>query len=429
MLKNSFLKLVVQIVILVTQSVSLAKTEGSKSVDSSKNGAIQLNVDRFFNKTSEPEDSLMSRLLDTERDENLNFPPVPRKWVRFFKGKDVDTTTTGVFDTGKIAAALSTIQRLRNGNAFPAPVDFALGVLQLGGASSTSISYSYRRETSLWAMTSLRKVKPSANKNDIYPLPGPPTAADIPPYMNPLFLVKKKRVFFNSTEENPVLGMCKYDLSITITTTKDKKVSFVLGDRSENMSEYTGAEYTIYSNFFPIESTVPAQDYLTELCDDKFVEAVRFIAELDFNSMVDDFFAYKHPEAQCALPEEDVLNPKGDQSCMDWFYNPRYVMGSYRKGNVPRCVLGKKGIPICVLRSKEGQSCPIYEWNGRLTDRPEVAVTKAGKTSKSLTVGDYQKFSCDAGLTCKPPEGELNQYQVGWLDRLSGIDARCKKDK
>lgn len=361
------------------------------------------------NATDQAAQNTMQELLGANTPE-LKYPAFPRTWVELGLIDTQESNTSFKFST----TALSKV----------VPLGILSSTLSAGVGVEYNIGYKYSTATTFIAMTSLRKLNPDAAQNTTAPfatnIVGKPR--------NELRTIihwdeEGKRNYFKVDEGYPMVGLCKFDLTLQISRTKKGSVDFIIGSHTEADDEVQTYSYAVYSNFFQLESHVPIQDYLRVKCKEHFSYAVRYIAETDFNKLIAEYFAHYHPSAECELPE-GALDPKGDASCMKWFRNPLKVMGMYRKLTVPRCVQNSVGIPKCVVRSIEGKRCPLYWENGSLVDR------KPGRRFdywNYATADDTQAFYCDKGLKCLPPEGNLTDYSTGLGEKLFGIDSRCKK--
>lgn len=363
------------------------------------------------NATDQSKHAIMQELLGTDRPA-LTYPAFPRTWVEMSLINNQDSNTSYSFSTSALTKAL--------------PLGIIPGLtstIKAGVGVEYNINYRYSISSTFIAMTSLRRLQPSATQNSTEPYSL--ITSDQP--RNELRSIihwdpENKRTYFKVDKDYPMLGLCKFDMTLQISNTKKGSVEFLIGSHTEADEEVQTISYSVYSNFFQIESHVPTQDYLRIKCRDNFSYMVRYIVESDFNKFIADFFAHNHPKAQCTLPE-GALDAKGDASCMDWFKSMK-VAGYYRQFTVPRCVQNHEGIPTCVARGKEETRCPLYWRDGELVDR------KPGRTFDAFnfaSADDTKAFYCDKGLKCLPPSGDLTDYQTGIGEKIFGIDSRCKK--
>ena len=416
---------------------------GGPGVDSPANVIRSQILDNFNTYPQSTEDQrlrTLGELLTPNSQSNYAYPPFPRTWLELSLENFVETSTTASFDTGKLSWAIETLAApyavtaslARNavgmvGTAIKA-VRPGLTVSGVGYSAEATVSYGYSYKSTFMAMTSLKQIRPNATQNVVNPIIIP-ERSEPEAFLRPLLKWNPatKRTTFNVSNEYPVLGMCKYELTMTMGETNQSTISFVFGNRNELTKNIVTTTYAVFSNFFLIEADVPVQDYLRTKCAEVFTEAVRFVAEPDFNNLILETFAHYHPQAQCDWAPEQTPDPRGDASCMDWYRNPRYVMGSYRRITVPRCVLGSQGIPVCTLKSKQGTQCPIYEFQGRLTDRRPI------DGGRQLNPTSGQLFQCDQGFRCIPSGGsDPAYYNIGenflartWT-RMTGVTASCR---
>ncbi|MCB9073393.1 MAG: hypothetical protein H6623_07205 [Bdellovibrionaceae bacterium] len=338
----------------------------------------------------------MKELLDTNAPQ-LNYPPFPRTWVEIGLVKTQETKTNFGFNLRSLS------------KAFPlgAVVDT---FVQAGVSLDYSIDYRYSKTTTFIAMTSSRRLNPGQKQNSDSPFSyltfGEPKG-QLRSIIN--WDDKVKKNYFKVENDYPMVGLCKYEMSLQIAKTKKGKVEFIIGSYSDDEEEVQPVSYAVYSNFFQIESNVPIQDYLRVKCQDSFSEAVRFLVETDFNKLIAEYFANYHPLDSCKL--SSTTEPAGDASCMEWFNST--TPKAFRFGTVPRCVIGKWGTTQCVLKSKKNGACPLY-WSkeGKLTD-----VNPEKRLYSKATAGDID-FACDEGLTCKSDNS--------WLDYIGLRSAHCK---
>ncbi len=398
------------------------------------------NFNAFPQSTEEQRLQTLGELLVPNSQTDFTYPPFPRTWLELSLENFVETSTTASFDTGKLSWAIETLAApyavtaslARNavgmlGTAIKA-VRPGMTVSGVGYSAEATVSYGYSYKSTFMAMTSLKQIRPQAKQNVVNPIKIP-EKSEPEAFLRPLLKwnPSTKRTTFNVSTEYPVLGMCKYELTMTMGETNQNTISFVFGNRNELTKNIVTTTYAVFSNFFLIEGDVPVQDYLRTKCAEVFTEAVRFVAEPDFNNVILETFAHYHPQAQCDWAPEQTQDPRGDASCMDWFRNPRHVMGSYRRVTVPRCVLGNQGIPVCTLKSIQGTQCPIYEYQGHLTERRPI------DGGRQLNPTSARLFACDKGLSCVPSGGtDPLYYNIGdnflektWT-RMTGVTASCR---
>lgn len=345
---------------------------------------------------------VLNQLLDTRSQSDLAFPAFPRTWVELSSTETYETDTKAFFDTGKLAFAITTLAPLSKAAALIAsyPVQAFINGAQIGYRYEKGIRYSYNKETTFMAMTSLRPIDPQAKSNQQTPMS---------PASSGLRAIIEQRAdlrnYFKVSPQFPMVGLCKYEMNLTVEQSDQKTLSFLVGSNSDSQKIVARSSYTVYSNFFQIESHVPAQEYLRTRCGENFTEAVRFLVEQEFNKLVTETFAYYHPKSQCRWSPSTVSQTPGDQDCQNWF-DKLNVMGIDKKENVPRCILGEEGYPVCVARSKMGMYCPIFASRATLSTKEPIKWDRQlNPMDNSGTLHQKLLQECDVGLTCKLDNG------------------------
>lgn len=365
--------------------------------------ALQFFPHSIYGATPQTHDDMMGDLIDVTRP-GLNFPPFPRTWLELGLSRSESTSTSWIFGMSKTLDPAN--------------------ILQIGGRATFETDYSYEVSTTFIAISSLRPIDSSQSSNThssfgVLPTTQPP-AGGLRSIIH--WEEAESRTYFRSNQEYPVIGLCKFEMKLRVATSQSTSVRFLVYEDQRSDEEAETITYAMYSNFFAIDNDMPIQDYLRIKCREEFSFKARFVAEVEFYNVVREVFAHYHPRAQCTLPAgKEPLDPRGDATCMNWYRNPRYVMGSYRRTNVPRCVLGSEGIPVCVLRAKENGTCPVYLEKGRLS-------TNRTSRASLVTAGDYHHFPCDSGMSCQPADGgTLQDFDVRWFLRWTGADFRCRR--
>lgn len=361
--------------------------------------------------TPQTHDLLMRDLINPDAP-SLNWPPFPRTWL------ELSLERTQITKTGWVA----------NVTGFQHAVPIFGSTLKVGAQAEFNTEYKYNVATTLIAISSLRPIKPEAKENSDTKYGNLPGGSE--PHEDIKSIVKwnedERRTYFNITPEFPILALCKFEMTLRYGKSSENTLEFLVYKDSNAVENVQTVTHALYSNFFHVRPDIPIQEYLRTTCDEEFKQLVRYFAEIQFNNTVKEIHAHYHPQAQCTLPKPGKsLDPRGDATCMDWFYNAKNVMGSYRRDNIPRCVLGKQGIPQCVLRAKEGASCPVYYSNGQISPRSPF-----DGSSPMVTKGNYNHYSCDKGYSCKPASGgDWSQFNTNWFTRFTGVDAVCRRNE
>jgi hypothetical protein len=399
MLRLEHMRNVLYIVLIITALArdSHARTESSATKDIVRSAL--LNYFTPYSNIGEGEkSSVENELLNTKSDTKLFYPPFPRTWIERTSSENTETTTTATFDTSKLFTAINSFA-----GPLTAPITTIFNSAQLGYKYEKSIKYNYAKQTTLMVMTSWRQqnnsASPQMNNNGV--------AKDV--LLHSVIVQKPDlRTYFKVSEEFPLLGMCKYEMSLAIQKSTTNTLSFVMGSTAEGNTIVDSMSYTVYSNFFQIEGHVPIQDYLQVRCGENFSETVRFLVESEFNKMVTDTFAHYHPKAECRWSPPSASTPKtGDQDCVSWFKKLN-ILGLDKKTTVPRCVLGEEGFPVCVAKtSKIGAYCPLYSYRGKISTKEPVAWDRQlNPMDNTGTLGGKMLYPCDQGLECRLDNGK-----------------------
>ncbi len=339
---------------------------------------------------------LEDELLNTTKESRLAYPPFPRTWIERYSSKTIDTTTTAVFDTRSLTYAISSFA-----GPLAGPLNVITNGLQLGFKYENSIKYSYNRASTLMVMTSWRRHRNPTN----------PDAPIVPREILENSVIRQDKNLYNYfkvSKEYPLLGMCKYEMSVTIQKSETDTLSLVFGSNVKAENVLDGMSYTVYSNFFQIEDHIPVEDYLHVRCGENFTEAVRFLVESDFNKMITGHFAHYHPKSECRWkPISANTPPKGDPDCFEWFKNQN-LPGLDKSATVPRCILGEEGYPVCTIRtSKVGGHCPLYSSNGQLsTKQPPTWDRQLNPMDMTGFFSAKTLHQCDHRLECKLENGK-----------------------
>lgn len=378
-------------VILGFSETLLARTESAATKD-----VLRSTIMDYFsphqNISEGQATTIEDELLNSSGNPQLSYPPFPRTWIERWSSETKDTSTTAIFDTAKVVQAINfftggTAGLITNG-------------LQLGYRHEQSIKYSYNKQTTLMVMTSWRQHRSTSNPD------APIVPRDI---LENSVIVQKRDLhnYFKVSDQYPLLGMCKYEMSMTIQRSSSNSLNIVFGSASNGQNVMDGMSYTVYSNFFQIEGHIPVEDYLHVRCGENFTEAVRYLVEEEFNKMVTGFFAHYHPKSECRWKPVSANTPiNGDPDCFDWF-DRQNMMGLDKSITVPRCVLGEEGYPVCAIRTnKAGAHCPLYSSNGRLSTRePPTWDRQLNPMDFAGFLNAKTLYPCDHRLECRLENG------------------------
>lgn len=352
----------------------------------------------YVNINDGEEENIENELLNTKTESKLFYPPFPRTWIERYSAQPVETTTTAIFDTSKIGQAVSTFA----GPLGPGIMQVLNGY-QLNYKYEHSIKYSYNKATTLMVMTSWRQfADPNQPKTDKLPFSKDTLEHEV------MDLKDDLRNYYKVSKDYPLIGMCKYEMSLNIQKSDTNTFGFIFGSEAKSNNVVDGMSYTVYSNFFQIEGHIPAQDYLHVRCGENFTEAVRFLVEKEFNKMVTEAFAHYHPRSECRwTPPSNKMSKQGDQDCLNWF-NKLDILGLNKKNSVPRCILGEEGYPVCVVRTaKPGAYCPIYSSRGKISAKePKSWERQLNPMENTGSIGRKTLYQCDQGLECRLQNGK-----------------------
>ncbi len=385
------------LLLILNCEAAFARTESVSSKDILRTNLLDY-FTPYLNLNESEVSAIQTELLNTSNESNLFYPPFPRTWIERYSSETKETHTKYVFDTSKIAYALSTFA-----GGMISPLNIIVNGLQLGFNYEHSIKYTYTNTTTLMIMSSWRQAKGtgfnSAN-----------TTASLKDILENSIIVQKPdlRNYLKVSKEYPLVAMCKYEMSMAIQKTDTGTLGFVVGSKAEGKNIIDGASYTVYSNFFQIEGHIPLQDYLHVRCGEGFTEAVLFLVQSEFNKMVTEAFAHYHPKSECRWSPPSALTPKtGDQDCFNW-YKKLDIISLNKKETVPRCVLGEEGYPVCTIRTaKKGAYCPIYASHGNISAKePSVWDRQLNPMENLGLIGKKELYPCDHGLSCRLENGK-----------------------
>jgi hypothetical protein len=218
--------------------------------------------------------------------------------------------------------------------------------------------------------------------------------------------------FFNVSKENPMVGMCQFEIALYHGKSASGGISYVLGAIVDG-GRVNFSRMTVYSRMFNIKPQGPNDEYssswyLNNECSDRFNKYTRAFVEDALEFKARQYNATFHPQNTCAK-SRPVPNIS-DRDCKEW--HESFWSRTKRESTVGRCEMFSNGESHCTLKSKEGQRCPMYYSDGQDTflvtleamqnntlpaPRPLSTIDQGPHT---LATPGYREFPCDAGLTC-----------------------------
>lgn len=311
------------------------------------------------------------------KNDGLSWPPLPRFWGMEGKSKYVDAKFS--IGTAGLPIGQFTFER--------------------------AVSYKYEVTTTFHYLGSLKMVN-RKSENSLNSL--------LPEDFEKIF---KKNYdlsiqYFNVSSENPIVGMCQYELALYHGVSTKGGASFILAGIVEG-GEVNFSRLSVYSRIFNIKPEGPFgehsdQWYLQHECTDRFEKFVKPFVDEQFSFKARQYLAYFHPHNTCE-PATPVPN-KNDILCEDW--HESFWSKKKKQKTVARCEMHTNGESHCVLKSKVGQPCSMYYTDGLDTSEFNLRYLKEGKKppSRPLSSQDHGPYSlatigaseypCDKGLVC-----------------------------
>ncbi len=220
--------------------------------------------------------------------------------------------------------------------------------------------------------------------------------------------------WFNVSPQNPMVGMCQYEIALYHGVTTSGGVSFILSGIIDG-GRVNYARMGVWSRMFEIKPQGPNDEYssdwyLNHECTDRFQKYTKAFVEDSLSFKAQQFHAYFHPANTCA-PARPVPG-QTDRDCRAWHDGEGFWNRKKPENTVGRCEMQSNGESHCVLKSKEGQKCPLYYTDGLDTFLVSMEAMRnqrrapARPTSSidhgihSLATPGHREYPCDSGLTC-----------------------------
>lgn len=228
--------------------------------------------------------------------------------------------------------------------------------------------------------------------------------------------------FFNVTSENPIVGMCQFEIALYHGVNASGGVSFVLSAIAEG-GRVNFSRMSVYSRIFNLRPRGPNDEYsaswyLNHECTDRFRRYVKPFVEDSLAFKAQQYNAEFHPHNTCHLVRP-VAN-QTDRDCQAWHDGVGIFNFRKPESTVGRCEQHRNGESHCVLKSKEGQKCSLYYTDGRDTlalnleylhrnERPpRRPMSEIERGPYSIATSGVREYPCDAGLTCT-----MDNYDTG----------------
>jgi hypothetical protein len=230
-----------------------------------------------------------------------------------------------------------------------------------------------------------------------------------------LFDPQNHQHYFNISADNPIVGMCQYEISLSQGKSIEGGISWV-AEAMTSTSKVKSTSISVFSRLFNIKPRGEYDEYSTKWyiekeCGERFNNIIKPYVEEAFGYKAIEFVTYNHPSNECEIGSQNTIH--GDASCFDFHQSLGMAL---RNSTVARCVQQKNGASRCQLKAKAGNSCPMYQArDGSLTDKYQGIYSDATMAG----VG----FSCDQSLACGLDRKPL---MIGRLILWPG-SATCKK--
>lgn len=218
--------------------------------------------------------------------------------------------------------------------------------------------------------------------------------------------------YFNVSDQNPIVGMCQYELALYHGVSVSGGISFVLqGIVGGGLINF--ARLSVYSKMFNLKPRGSYDEHSSRWykeveCMERFNKYAKPFVDEAFAFKAVAFNAHYHPHNTCA-PAKPIPN-KTDKDCTDW--QESFWSKKIKKSTVGRCQMHENGESHCVLKAKENMRCPMYYSDGldsfefakkyilNKQRPPSRPVTPKNQGPYSLATSGVKEYPCDAGLVC-----------------------------
>lgn len=200
--------------------------------------------------------------------------------------------------------------------------------------------------------------------------------------------------YFNVTDQNPIVGMCQYEIALYHGKTASGGITWFLKMIAEG-GRVNFSRLSVYSRLFNLKPRGEYDEhslkwYKETECENRFKTYVKPFVDEAFAYRAIEYNAYGHPSNTCTLGSR-TIEGHGDESC---FGHREKMNSTIKKSTVSRCEIQKNGSSQCVLKAKENMNCPMYmDRDGNYTDKYQGLYRDA-------TLAHFGQ-QCDKGLVCK----------------------------
>lgn len=223
-------------------------------------------------------------------------------------------------------------------------------------------------------------------------------------------------VYPNVKEGYPMVGFCSFEASLTVDKHWEGGVDIFGSGQSFETNDVDISSYTLFSNFFQVDPNISVDSYINEVCNKIFRKEAEPVVINDFSKLVIEKVVKIHPRSDCKIVQQ-INTSVGDSTCLDWH---REFSGPIQRMTMPRCELQFDGAQKCVLKAREGVSCPLYQNK----DTKNLSEYITSRRDQKITESSYA-YPCDqkSGLSCKL---ESAPTMLGGVVAWPG-SARCSK--
>lgn len=302
--------------------------------------------------------------------EPLDWPALPRVWWKF---DTYDSTAKNSY------------------------LGFQWSQSKMLGSTKQNYALKYSRNVSLVLVGSIRSKDPAKQLDDVNALGElmvPPLVIEDP---------ASGFLYPNVRDGYPMVGMCVFEISMASEDTKSFSFDILGSGHNEEKTKGFGTPYTLFSNFFQLDTEKPVlTHYLLEHCQKKFETSVRPWAERQFEAAHRAYRTETRSECRRERYGKD-RTVDGDKACLEWFEK---WPAELRRNTVARCERDTDDLFRCQLRARDaGAVCPMkQESNGFFT-----------AVRHGSNFADFS-FPCDEGakLVCEPawPQATMKRLEA-----------------
>ena len=192
-----------------------------------------------------------------------------------------------------------------------------------------------------------------------------------------------------------IAAVCIYESHLSATTSAKAHLKFAGSGASTSVTAQDKIARSATSQLVEVGPDQSPRDFL-DYCDSYYRDEVAPSIEEDLAALAVSVLTYENDSDECVRPVNRDEN--SDPSCP-------FTPTLFTAETVARCEPDRNFKHTCVLRSKRGNSCRLYE-------SPDGNVSPSATSSSSLITNPTFSYPCDAerNLTCTLTE------EPGWLN-------------